>query len=204
MLRRLVESFIQSIGRVHWTIRDEITPEDKSFIAEQLKPNYFIILTRRSNHLSTFFIGLSNLLLRGKWGYWSHSLMNLEDEVTVEDDFRLIEAIGRGVTYSNFENVFNVSDVALLKPKNMDVEHWTLVLDKLKSKLGTKYDTLFNLKNEEQVSCVELVRLALMAEPDYEINFANFEHMIKKAKNLTPQMFFDCPDFEVVWQAKKR
>lgn len=204
MFRRLVESIVQTIGKIHWKIRDEISVSDKEYIAEQLKPHYFIILTRRSNHISTFFIGLSNLILRGKWGYWSHSLMNLEDEVTEEDDFRLIEAIGRGVTYSDFDSVFNVSDVALLKPKNMSPEYWTVVLDKLKSKLGTKYDTLFDLKSEEQVSCVEVVRLALRAEPDYEKNFANFEKMIKESKNLTPQMFFDCPDFEVVWQAKKR
>ena len=204
MLRRLVESIVQSIGKVHWKLRDEISVESKKEIAELLKPHYYIILTRRSNHLSTFLIGLSNLVLRGKWGYWSHSLMNLEDEVTEEDDFRLIEAIGRGVTYSDFDNVFNVSDVALLKPKNMSPEYWTIVLDRLKTKLGTPYDTLFNLKSEAEVSCVELVRIALKAEPDYEKNFANFERMIKKSRNLTPQMFFDCPDFEVIWQAKKR
>lgn len=204
MFKSLIERIVQAIGRVHWKIRDEISDEKKAEIAELLKPNYYIILTRRSNHLSTFFIGLSNLLLRGKWGYWSHSLMNLEDEVTTEDDFRLIEAIGRGVTYSDFSTVFNVSDVALLKPKNMSPEYWTVVLDKLKTKVGTPYDTLFNLKSEEQVSCVELVRLALMAEPDYEKNFAHFERMIKKSKNLTPQMFADCDDFEIVWQAKKR
>ena len=204
MFRRLIDSIIQTIGKIHWKIRDEISEEDKQHIAEQLKPHYYIILTRRSNHISTFFIGLSNLVLRGKWGYWSHSLMNLEDEVTVEDDFRLIEAIGRGVTYSDFANVFNVSDVALLKPKNMSADSWTDVLQRLKSKLGTPYDTLFDLRNEEQMSCVELVRYALKAEPNYDINFANFERMIRESKNLTPQMFADCPDFEIVWQAKKR
>jgi hypothetical protein len=204
MFRQLIESVIQAIGRVKWKLRDEISEEAKHEVAELLKPHYYIILTRRSNHLSTFFIGLSNLLLRGKWGYWSHSLMNLEDEVADPNDFRLIEAIGRGVTYSEFDKVFNVSDVVLLKPKNMNPEYWTVVLDRLKSKLGTPYDTLFDLKSESQVSCVELVRIALKAEPDYELNFANFERMISKSKNLTPQMFFDCPDFEVVWQAKKR
>jgi hypothetical protein len=42
-----------------------------------------------------------------------------------------------------------------------------------------------------------------MAEPDYQENFANFEKMIKERKNLTPQMFYDCPDFEVVYEVRK-
>ena len=203
MLKKLVDKIVLSLGNIKWQIRDEISEDSKKEIAEFLKPDYYLILTRRSNHLSTYFIGLSNLVLRGKWGYWSHILMNLEDEATTEDDFRLIEAIGRGVTYSPFDQVFNVSDVALLKPKGITLEDWTAALDKVKSKLGTQYDTLFDLASEEKVSCVELARLALMAMPQYHIRFAEFEKMISRAKNLTPQMFADCPDFEIVYLAKK-
>jgi hypothetical protein len=128
----------------------------------------------------------------------------LEDEVKADDDFRLVEATGNGVNYSPFELVFEVHGVVLLKPKNMSVDHWTLVMDKAMTEIGKPYDSLFDLKNDNALSCVELVRTALMAEPNYYTNFANFEEMIRKRKNLTPQMFYECPDFEVVYEIRKK
>jgi uncharacterized protein YycO len=129
--------------------------------------------------------------------------MNLEDEVNSDNDFRLIEATGSGTHYSPFDLVFRVHGVVLLKPKNMSAEHWTKVMDKANSELGKPYDSLFDLRNDQRLSCVELVRSALMAEPDYEKNFANFEAMIKSRKNLTPQMFYECEDFEIVYEVRR-
>jgi len=130
--------------------------------------------------------------------------MNLEDEVKTDDDFMLIEAIGSGVTETPFKDVFNVNGVVLLKPKNLTINKWTAILDRAKTELGKPYDNLFDLKNDKALSCVELVRVALQADPDYATNFAEFERMIKKEKNLTPQMFYDCSDFEIVYEVRHR
>lgn len=205
-MKKLWTSFVDwvviTIGKIHWGYKDGLTVKELSEVRNLLIPNYYIILTHRNNHLSTFFVGLASWVVSGKWSYWAHALMNLEDEVKSDDDFRLIEATGAGTHYSPFDLVFQVHGVVLLKPKNMSAEHWTTVMDKANSELGKPYDSLFDLRNDQRLSCVELVRTALMAEPDYEKNFANFEAMIKSRKNLTPQMFYECEDFEIVYEVR--
>lgn len=200
--KALVNWVVITIGKIHWGYKNGLTAEELDDVRKLLTPHYYVILTHRNNHLSTFFVGLASWLLTGKWSYWAHALMNLEDEVKSDGDFRLVEATGAGVNYSPFDLVFMVHGVALLKPKNMSADYWTVVMDKAMTEVGKPYDTLFDLKNDNALSCVELVRTALMAEPDYETNFANFEAMIAKEKNLTPQMFYDCPDFEVVYEVR--
>lgn len=206
-MKKYWESFanwvVITIGNIRWGYKDGLTANELSEIRNRLIPNYYIILTHRKNHLSTFFVGLASWVVTGKWSYWAHALMNLEDEVKSDNDFRLIEATGRGTHYSPFDLVFRVHGAVLLKPKNMSVEHWTKVMDKANTELGKPYDSLFDLRNDQRLSCVELVRSALMAEPDYEKNFANFEEMIKSRKNLTPEMFYDCEDFEIVYEIRK-
>ena len=191
-----------TIGRIHWGYKNGLTIDELSEIKKLLVKDYYIILTHRNNHLSTFFVGLASYVLTRKWSYWAHALMNLEDNVQSDSDFRLIEATGTGTHYSPFDAVFQVHGVSLLKPVSMSVDHWTDIMDKANKELGKPYDTLFDLKNDNALSCVELVRTALMAEPDYAINFANFEKMIMERKNLTPQMFYDCPDFHIVYEVR--
>ena len=206
-MKKLWQTFanwvVIGIGKIHWGYKDGLTAKELDDVRKLLTPHYYVIVTHRKNHLSTFFVGLASFLLTGKWSYWAHALMNLEDEVKSDTDFRLVEATGAGVNYSPFNLVFQVHGVALLKPKNMSVENWTVVMDKAMTEIGKPYDSLFDLKNDSALSCVELVRTALMAEPDYEKNFANFEAMIQKRKNLTPQMFYDCPDFEIVYEIRR-
>jgi hypothetical protein len=200
--KSLVNWIVITIGKVHWGYRNGLTKAELNDIRRRLIPHYYIIVTRRNNHLSTYFVSLANLFVNGKWSYWAHTLMNLEDEVKSDTDFRLIESTGTGVHYSTFDSVFQVHGVALLKPKSMPVQYWTDVMDKAMAEIGKPYDSLFDLRNDNALSCVELVRTALMAEPNYETNFANFEEMIKSEKNLTPQMFYDCPDFEVAYEIR--
>lgn len=201
---KLISPVMMWIGSVHWKQRNAITDDDKRIIKNMITDDYFIILSRRSNHLSTYFISLASFVLTGRFGYWSHSFMNLEDDVKSDDDFRLIEAVGTGIKYSTFEETFGEIDgVVLLIPKNMTLAEWTDVLDKAKSQLGKPYDSLFDLKTDKALSCVELVRTALMVLPDYETRFAKFEALIQKRKNLTPQMFYDCEDFEIHYQVRR-
>jgi hypothetical protein len=167
-----------------------------------LKKDYYIIMTRRNNHLSTYFICAIEFFLRFKIAYWAHSVMNLEDTVTEDTDFRLMEATGIGVHYATFDDIFSSQSAALMKPKCMTIDEWTTVMDTAKAQLGKPYDTLFNIADDSKLSCIELTRKILMAEPNYAEDFKHFEEMIKKYKNLSPQMLYDCEDFEVVFETR--
>lgn len=192
------------IGTVHWKPKHLLTVTEQQDIAAKLMDDYYIILTRRKNHLSTYATFVTSFFYTGKFSYWSHAMMNLEDRVNGVEDFRIVEAIGDGVQYTPFEQALDVNSIVLLKPKNLTLSDWTAILDKAKSEVGKPYDNLFDLTNDKALSCVELVRTALKAEPDYDKNFAHFEAMIAKAHNeLTPQMFYDCEDFEVVYEIKR-
>jgi hypothetical protein len=198
------------IGKQRWKQTHPITLEDKSKLMGLLAHDYYIIATRRSNHLSTYGISLANFLLTGKFSFYSHVLVNLEDEVTQPSDFLFVEALSGGTQISKWEDIFgddtgeNSPDaVAILKPRSMSLDHWTAILDKARTQIGKPYDTLFDLGDDKKVSCVELIRIILMEEPNYAVDFADFEKMIKKRKNLTPQMFVDCADFEKVLVIKR-
>lgn len=193
---------VLALGKVHWRTRASIPPSELEVIRSLITKDYFVILTRRKNHLSTFFVNLADFVLTRRWGYWSHALMNLEDEVQSDTDFRLVEATGKGVHLSTFEEVFDVHSAVLLKPKKMSLTHWTALLDRAKDQLGKPYDTLFDIKDAGALSCVELVRYVLQGEPNYNDIFKNFEALISKHKNLSPQMLFDCDDFEVIYLIK--
>ena len=178
-----------------------ISKSDRDKIYNLLARDYYIILTRRKSFFSTFFINLADLIITKKWGFWTHSLMNLEDTVTDTTDFRLIEATTVGVHYSPFETVFNVQHVVLLKPTKMTVDKWTNLFDVAKTQLGKPYDTLFDITDSKSMSCIELVRYVLQEEVDYANDFQGFETLIKKYGDLTPQMLIDCGDFEIVFSA---
>lgn len=200
----LVSPVVQWIGTVTWPVKKVITEAEKAIIKEKLKDNYYVILTRHNGHLSTYAINAAHWFMNGKRGYYAHALMNLEDEVKDDDDYRFIEATAIGVHYSGFDQAIDpeCTSVALLAPSTMTIEKWTAALDKAKTCLGKPYDTLFDLADDNALSCVELVRTALRSTPDYDINFAHFEAMIKKVGNLDPQSFMRCKDFEVVFEIR--
>lgn len=177
--------------------------EDWDKLHELLGKNYYIILTRSSSHLSTYLVSIGTRINDGRWGHWGHALMNMEGDDPTKDDFKMMEATGKGVHFSTFWEVFTCDSVALLKPKNLTAEEWTAVMETLLKQQGKKYDTLCDLANDEQLNCVEMCRLALSASPNYKKSFANFEEMIVKNKNLTPESFYHCPDFEVVWEVRR-
>jgi hypothetical protein len=128
--------------------------------------------------------------------------MNMEGDVANDEDFRLIEATGTGVHYSTFGQIFDCDSVCILKPKMFAAEDWTNVMDKLRSELGKQYDTLYDLSNDQKVSCVELVRTALQGSSNYSKDFPDFEDLISTYGTLTPQMFYDCEDFDIVYEAR--
>ena len=192
---------VKWIGSISWSpkTKDILTQADQDFIKSLCIKDYYIIATRRDNYLSTFFICLGHFLLTGRWGQYSHVMMNLEDEVKAESDFRFIEAVGTGTRYSTFDVAFaDVTSVAMIKPKHMELKEWTACLDAAKVHLGKPYDNLFDIKSDLEINCVELIRLALQSLPDYSTRFHNFENVLSKKKILTPQMFLECEDFHVI------
>lgn len=200
----LVNTSVNLIAKVKWTQTKLLSTEDVAELRQHLTNNYFVIATRRSNFLSCWFINMGHFFLTGRWGYYTHVLMNFEDTVTDDFDFRFIEAATVGVRYTTFDHIISGCDsIALIKPKNMTLSDWTIALDAAKKQLGKPYDTLFDISSTMKLSCVELVRIALMAQDDYMLKFPHFEARIARAKNLTPQMFLESPDFEVVWQVRK-
>lgn len=202
MFNKIINAVVMWIGSVHWSPKNTLTDSELVNIRESLTQNYYIILTRRNNHLSTYVAGICNLFLFGKMGYWSHALMNTEDGVRNDSDFRLLQATSIGVAYEEFNKVFDVNSVVLLKPKSLTIDEWTKILDKARSDLGKPYDTLFDINSQNSFTCVDLVRNALMGEPNYSTDFVNFEAMVQKHKRLSPDMFYNCPDFEVVLEIR--
>lgn len=204
LFQRVQEWFVKTITHVKWAQKRTLDDVDKAILRDALSSDYFIIATRRSNYLTSFFISLGHFILTGKWGYFTHVLMNLEDSVNDDSDFRFIEATTKGTKYSTFEEVFgNVDGVALIKPRTMSLDEWTSCLDTAKLQLGKPYDNLFNVKNDLEINCVELVRIALMTLPDYDTRFTNFEKMLKKKKTITPDMFAECDDFHIYHMIRK-
>ena len=203
IFRRIQEAVVVLISKLTWRGNTFMPAEELDKLRDMFRKDYYIIATRRKNSVAAFFINLGHFLLRGRWGYYTHVLMNAEETAVADDDFRFVEATTHGTQYSTFSMVTDDIDaIALLKPHSMTLEEWTACLDGVKEYLGRPYDNLFNLKNDYEINCVELIRLALQKLPDYSTRFAAFEAMCSKYKTITPQMFLECPDFHKVYEVR--
>lgn len=186
-------------GKRYW----KLTEDDWNELRALCKENHYIILIRRRTHLTTYLIGAATFLKTGKFGYWSHALMNLEDEVSSDSDFRFVEATAEGVHYSSFSRVFDCDAVCLLRPRGFSDEDWTGAMNRLLSDVGKPYDMLFNLKSDKQLSCVELVLDALKGAKDFHIDLKHLKKMISSRKNLVPDMYYECVDLEIVYEKRR-
>jgi hypothetical protein len=183
-----------------------LVEDDYSYLRSALKPNYFIILTNRKTHLTTYLTMIGTFFTQGKLSKWSHAFINVDagaSDLNGDFEYVFLESTAIGVHYATFPFVFDCDAVALVLPKGMSAAEWTAVIDRCVSENGKPYDALFQYNQDKSFSCVELVREGLMSLPDYQTRFANFEAMIAKTGYLTPQMFADCPDFEIFWQIRR-
>lgn len=190
--------------KIQFRNRDPLTKEERQHLISLFAKGYYIILTGNNYHLSSIAVKTMGWLKTGKYSRYSHALMNCDnfDSPDDVDDFKFMEATVAGVHYATFDQVFDCDTVCILSPSYISNEEWTGVIDELIRHEGKPYDDLFRISDNSHISCVELVRNALMKEPEYEKSFCHFESMIKKEGNLLPQMFRDCPDFEVVYENK--
>jgi hypothetical protein len=181
-----------------------LAEKDHDALRLMLKTGYYVILTRRKSHLTTYLIALASWLATKRPAYYTHALMNVEGDIDNNIDFKLIEATAPGVHYSTFMQVFDCDAVAVLKPRGETIEHWTLVLDEVKKSYGSAYDNLFDISEANSVSCVEMVYQGLIKLPDYRNRFPNLIKLIEQSNgDLTPQMLYDCGDLEIVFEARR-
>lgn len=192
----------------------DLRPVDREFARDLMKKYTLLWVSRRETHLTTYFISFFDWALslcawvrhgfkgkRPRFGFYSHAFFNY-------DDNELVEAVAKGVQKVFFDDVFDCDAVAALIPKYISEAEWDRMQDEinqeLEAQLGKQYDTGFDLKDENAVSCIELVRLVLKKRvPDYELKFKCFETMIQLYGNVTPQMLYESDDFEVVWEVRR-
>lgn len=182
----------------------DLTEADHNELKRLLSAGYYIILTNRKSHLTTWLIGVLSFIKTRKWPSYSHTLMNIDsvEDPNQWDKFQLIEATNAGVHHSTFMQVFDCDAVCLLQPKTMNPEKWEAVMVGLAEQNGKAYDDLFDIDDDSHVSCVELALDSLRAESDYNTDFATLEAEMEEVGNLTPQMLRDCTDFVVVFERK--
>lgn len=187
-------------GGMYYCLKEE----DHDTIRRLMKEHYLIAVTRRKSHLSSQLIPVGEWILTRKFPHYTHVLMNVEGDLDGHVGFKLIEATGKSnVDYVTFMGAFDCDSVALLKPKGVTMEQWTIVLDRVKNSLGTPYDTLFDITTDDRMSCVELIYWGLRELSDFEIRYPQLIKLIEQGKNLTPQMFYDSGEFEVVFEARR-
>ena len=210
---KLWNGLMDIFASIHWPrtqavinggVYYKLTEADHDRIREILSKNYLIILTRRKSHLTTYLIALVSGIVDHKISHYTHALMNVEGDLDGHIGYKLIEATGVGVHYSTFMEVFDCDSVALLSPKGISLEEWTKVLDEVKNDLGKGYDTLFDISNDQKVSCVEMVYWGLKALPNFEQRFPKLVALIReRGNNLTPQMLYDTGELEVVFEVRR-
>lgn len=178
---------------------------DHDRVRSLLKDGYYVVLTRRRAHLTTYLISLLSAITTGRFSHYTHALMNVEGDIANHMDFRLVEATAPGVHFSTFMEVFDCDSVVLMMPRGVTVADWAAALEYAKSAIGNKpYDNLFDLQNDKSVSCVELVYQALLRLPNGAQRFRHLLELIAEQGNdLTPQMLYDCGEFNVVYEARR-
>lgn len=193
----------------------DLKSSDREGARELMTLGSYLWVSRRDSHLTTYLISFLDYLLilktwfkngregmRPRFGFWSHAFMNY-------DNNEIVEAVGKGVVKNFFDEAFDCDAIAALVPRNISRLEWDMMRPKiskeLEKQIGKKYDTNFDLSEDERVSCIELVRLVLKKEvEDYDLKFANFESIINIYKNVTPQMLYESKDFVVVWEVRRK
>lgn len=192
----------------------DLTPEDREHARTLMEGGVYLWVSRRQTHLTSYLISFGDFALevllwfrcgcktkRPRFGYWSHAFINANGD-------QLVEAVAKGVREVYFDEVFDCDSAAALVPAFITPNEWVevskLVRDQALKDIGKKYDAVFNIEDDSKVSCIELMRSALKkVVPDYDVKFRDFENIIKKYKNVTPQMLFDSKSFVVVWEVRR-
>lgn len=194
----------------------DLTEVDRDRCKDLMESGHYIWLSRRKTHLTTYLISLGSFGLelirwskkeqefpKFNFAKYTHAFFNITDDL-------LVEAVGEGVKESFFDSVFDCDWICALEIKNLLPHEWEKIAqDMVKdsfNKLGTKYDTLFDIKDESRLSCIELIRVLMkesISPVEYTNKMSNFESLISLNNNLTPQMIRDSSSFEILLEIKR-
>lgn len=173
----------------------------QKLLCDSLDKGYYIILTEDRGALSSWGVKLLHFCLTFTWPRYTHALVNVEE--TTATKYLFMEAINKGVWFADFNEVFNCDSIVFLSPIWYTQEEFDATVADVYAEIGKDYDIKFNYDDETNRSCVEIARQRMMTLPGYFEKMRRFEYLIKCEKNLTPQMFRDCPDFQVVLEIKR-
>lgn len=188
----------------------DLTSEDIRKALALMSTGRYIGLIRRKTHFTTYLIGLGHwfaMLLRpmpGRkrhFGFWSHAWLHIEDESLREIDLQILEAVGSGVKVSEFWDVLNADAIVLLRPKAYSEDQLDNALKLAKTYIGRPYDTTFDLESMNRISCVEYAYGSLKEENCNGL--PQLTAWVNRVKNLTPDMIYECGDFEICLEIRR-
>lgn len=192
--------------RFEWLVRlfkkpTYLTPSDRIEIMDRLRKNNYIIATFDPYSLSGLFVRFSHWFLTGHKANYTHVLLNLEDS---GEDFKFVEATSGGVHTSTFYDVFkHAQHVALLRPKYYTQDLFDDCVQEAVRLVGKDYDFNYKLDDESKMSCVEVVLHVIKQLPFYNDQLRCLLFLMKYERQLTPDMYVEVPDMEVVWEVKR-
>lgn len=193
--------------RWEWLIRiyknpSYISLSDKEEIKKLIQEENYIFLTFDPYSFSGMFVIFGTLVKTGRIPEYTHALINLD--LDPEDEYEFVEATSLGVNPSSFEYALGkAKKVCILRFKNYQTNVIKLGVEHVRKNIGKGYDFGFNLSDSSKMTCVELVWDLIKTFPDYEEKCKFLKFLIEYEGQLTPQMFRDCPDLEVVLEIKK-
>lgn len=185
----------------------KLTSEDRDECRKLMENGHYIWLSRRNTHLTTYIIDFLNYLL-GRFKInlhktYTHAFFNISEDL-------LIEAIGRGVIHSYFDDVFDCDWICAVKINGLSNEEWSQISRKMAAnswkQLNKKYDTVFDIHDDSKLSCVELIRVLIVeaiGNNKYAEVMSDFERLMQNQGNLTPQMIRNSKSFDIVLEIKR-
>lgn len=193
-----------------------LTPADRDACKDLMERGHYVWLNRRKTHLTTYLISCADFALgvlkwaqrkgrfpRLNFARYTHAFINVTDDL-------LIEAIGRGVVESYFDECFDCDWACALRVRGLTDAEWKRVSIAMVKcsfwELGKKYDTRFDLNDRREVSCVELIRILVveaLGVDEYARRMKALERTVQMSGNLTPHMLYESESFEIVYEVRR-
>lgn len=197
------------IGRMNWTglkyfftgREYDLRDEDITEIVRAMKSQRLIGLSYRETHFTSYCINTIYFFLSGRLREFSHAWLGprpFEDSL----DLRIIESVAEGVRSAPFWKVLLVDAVALLKPKYFHPDKWAELDIEAEKDVGhIIYDIYGRYMDPSERNCIEQVVFRMLhSDPDC---LPGTTALMKKYKQLTPQMIYDSGDFEVILEIRR-
>ena len=216
-MKNLKYALLRWMSTVTWKLKgSEMSDLDKENIKALLAKDHYIILTWRSNHLTSYTIGFAHFVLMlwakirmphsqpwPKFARYSHACLNIErtDDPRASEDYEILEALAAGVKTSPFNEVFNCKRAVLLEPA-IPSDAWQALVERGLDRLGTMYDLDLDLSQDKKLSCIELCIYVLKGWALYDATFGDIMTDVHVFGNLDPQMLRDSHAFRVVYETK--